>query len=73
MAYVKLKENETVESLIKRFKKQVIAEGIMDEYRKREAYVGPSLKRRLKSEEAAKRDRKLKKQTKKHIDSRLDY
>jgi len=71
MAKVIRRENEDVEQLLKRFKKAVINEGIMDEYRKREYYVAPSLKRRLKSEAAQKRDRKL--QRKKFIDNRLDY
>lgn len=40
--------NETVESMLKRFKKTVQNEGILQELRKREYYVAPSLKARLK-------------------------
>ena len=71
MAKVVKRENEDVEQLLKRFKKAVINEGVLDEYRKKEYYVAPSLKRRLKSENARKRDRKLIK--KKYIDSSYDY
>jgi len=73
MAKVIRKENEDIEALLKRFKKQVINEGIIEEVRKREYYVAPSLKQRLKSEAAQKRDRKLKNKMKKYIDSSLDY
>ena len=73
MAKVIKKENEDIETMLKRFKKAVIEDGILDEYRKREYYVAPALKRRLKSENAQKRDRKLKNKTIKYIDNRLDY
>ena len=71
MAKVVKRENEDIEQLLKRFKKAVINDGVLDEYRKREYYVAPSLKRRLKSEAAQKRDRKL--QHKKYINSSYDY
>ena len=71
MAKVIRRENEDVEQLLKRFKRAVINEGIIEEYRRREYYVAPSLKRRLKSENARKRDRKL--AHTKYIDSSYDY
>jgi len=71
MAKVVRKENEDIEALLKRFKKAVMNEGVLDEYRKREYYIAPSLKRRLKSEAAQKRERKLNR--KKRIDSSYDY
>jgi small subunit ribosomal protein S21 len=56
---VKLKPDETFESLLKRFKKSVMKAGVLQELRKREYYVKPSIKRKLKSEAARKRARKF--------------
>ena len=49
MSEVRLKENESLESALRRFKKQIA------EVRKREAYEKPSVKRKKKSEAARKR------------------
>lgn len=49
---------EAPESLLKRFKKTVQAEGIMGELRKREHYVAPSLKARLKHQAAVRAQRR---------------
>jgi small subunit ribosomal protein S21 len=56
---VKLRPDETFESLLKRFKKSVIKADVLQELRKREYYVKPSVKRKLKSEAARKRARKF--------------
>jgi small subunit ribosomal protein S21 len=56
---VKLRPDETFESLLKRFKKSVIKASVLQELRKREYYVKPSVKRKLKSEAARKRARKF--------------
>lgn len=53
MAEVILQENETFESLLKRFNRRVQQEGIISEVRRREFYEKPSVKRKKK--EAAKR------------------
>ena len=45
-------EKEDIESMLKRFKKKVLAEGTLAELEKRRFYVKPSKKRRLKSEAA---------------------
>ncbi len=55
MAEIKVKDNESLDSAIKRFKKQCTRAGVIAEVRKREAYVKPSIKRRKKSEAARKR------------------
>ena len=55
MAEIKVKDNESLDSAIKRFKKQCTRAGVIAEVRKREAYVKPSVKRRKKSEAASKR------------------
>ncbi len=54
MSEIKIKENETLDSALKRFKRQCAVSGIMSEVRKREHYDKPSVKRKKKSE-AAKR------------------
>ena len=58
MAKVVIKKNEDAESLIRRFKKKVINEGILTELKKRDYYLSPSQKRKEKSKQAQKRLRK---------------
>jgi small subunit ribosomal protein S21 len=52
---VKVKENESLDSALKRFKRTCAQAGIMGEVRKREHYDKPSVKRKKKSEAARKR------------------
>lgn len=56
MAYVKARDNEHVESLIKRFKRKVDNEGILKEFRDRQYYKKPSVKRRAKKKEAERKE-----------------
>lgn len=55
MAEVRVKDNESLESALRRFKKQCARSGVIAEVRKREAYEKPSVKRKKKSEAARKR------------------
>ena len=55
MSSVILKENETLESALRRFKRCCATAGIQQEMRKREHYEKPSVKRKKKSEAARKR------------------
>lgn len=55
MPGVKVKENESFESALKRFKKQCEKAGILSELRKREHYCKPSVKRKRKALAARKR------------------
>ena len=55
MAEVRVKEGESLDSALKRFKRQSQRSGIQAELRKREAYEKPSVKRKKKSEAARKR------------------
>ena len=55
MAGVRIKENEPIESAIRRFKKQCEKAGILSELRKREHYEKPSVKRKKKALAARKR------------------
>ncbi len=55
MSEVRVKDNETLESALKRFKRQCAKAGVLAEVRKREHYEKPSVKRKKKSEAARKR------------------
>ena len=55
MAEIRLKDNESLESALRRFKKQCARAGVIAEVRKREAYEKPSVKRKKKSEAARQR------------------
>lgn len=55
MAEVKVGENESIESALRRFKKKIQKAGILSEVKKRERYEKPSVKRKRKSEAARKR------------------
>ena len=55
MSEVKVKENETLDSALRRFKKNCAKAGIMGEVQKRKHYEKPSVKRKKKSEAARKR------------------
>lgn len=55
MTGVKIRENESIESAIRRFKKQCEKAGILAELRKREHYDKPSVKRKKKAIAAKKR------------------
>ena len=55
MSQVRLKENESLESALRRFKRATSRDGVIQEVRKREHYEKPSVKRKKKSEAARKR------------------
>ena len=55
MSEVRVKDNESLDSALRRFKRQCAMSGIMSEVRKREHYEKPSVKRKKKSEAARKR------------------
>ena len=54
MSQVRVKENESLDSALRRFKRQTSRDGIQ-EVRKREHYEKPSVARKKKSEAARKR------------------
>lgn len=56
--YVKARDGESTDQLIKRFKRVVEASGVMGELKKREYYLSPSQKIREKKKKALKRLRK---------------
>ena len=50
MSSVIVKENESIDSALRRFKRNCAKAGIQQEIRKREHYEKPSVKRKKKSE-----------------------
>ena len=58
MAKVIVKENENLDDALRRFKRQVSRNGTLAEARKREYYVKPGVKRKLKQEAARKARKK---------------
>ena len=55
MSEIRIKENESLDNALRRFKRQCARAGVLNEIKKREHYVKPSVKRKKKSEAARKR------------------
>ncbi len=58
MSVVKVGENESLESALKRFKRKCQKDNILGDLRKKEYYEKPSVRRKKKSEAARKRGNK---------------
>ena len=58
MSEVKIKDGESLENALRRFKRKTARAGVLSEVRKREQYEKPSVKRKKKSEAARKRNSK---------------
>ena len=59
MSEVRVKEGESLENALKRFKRSCAKAGVIAEVRKREHYESPSVKRRKKSEAARAKKKKF--------------
>lgn len=59
MITVKLRQNESFESLLKRFSNAVAQDGILKELKERSRYEKPSVKKRRKRQEKLKEMRKM--------------
>ena len=55
---VHVKDNESLDSALKRFKRNCAKSGVLSDLRKKEYYQSPSVKRRKKSEAARKNKNK---------------
>lgn len=55
MSTVKVGENESLDSALRRFKRKCARDGIIGDMKKKEFYESPSVKRKKKSEAARKR------------------
>ena len=54
----RIRKNESLEDALRRFKRNVSKSGTLSEYRRREYYEKPSVRRKKKSEAARQRKRK---------------
>ena len=59
MSEIRVKENESLDSALKRFKRSCAKSGVLSDHRKKEYYQSPSVKRR-KNSEAARKNRNKK-------------
>ena len=59
MSEVRIRDNESLESALRRFKRMTARSGILAEARKREHYEKPSVKRAREQAESIRRARKL--------------
>jgi len=59
MSEVHIRDNESLDSALRRFKKSCARSGVLSELRRREHYESPSVKRRKKSEAARKNKKKF--------------
>ncbi len=57
MVFVKKQPGETDETLIRKFSRKVIDAGIINEAKRRQFYLKPSLAKKLKQEESRRRRR----------------
>jgi small subunit ribosomal protein S21 len=58
MSGIKVGENESIDSALKRFKRETSKAGVMAEIKKRRHYEKPSVKRKKKSEAARKKKKR---------------
>lgn len=56
MSEVKVGKNESLDSALRRFKRQIQKAGVLAEARRREHYEKPSVRRKKKSEAARKKE-----------------
>ena len=58
MSEIRVRENESLEQALRRFKRQCARAGVLSEVRKREHYDKPSVKRKKKAEAARRKNAK---------------
>ncbi|WDL96336.1 30S ribosomal protein S21 [Alicyclobacillus sp. ALC3] len=58
MSDIKVRKNESLDSALRRFKKQTAKDGVLAEMRKRKHYEKPSVARKKKSEAAARKKKR---------------
>jgi small subunit ribosomal protein S21 len=58
MTEVRVRENESIDEALRRFKRECEKAGIMQEIKKREYYESPSVKRKKKMQEIKRKYRK---------------
>ena len=64
MVYVKAKPGDTSDTLIRKFSRKVISEGVLQDLRKREFYQKPAEVRKERKQEVARKIRRATKKSK---------
>lgn len=59
MSEIHIKDNESLDSALRRFKRSCAKAGVLSELRRREHYESPSVKRRKKAEAARAKRKKF--------------
>ncbi len=60
MVFIKVRDPNNLEDAIKKFKRECEKNGILKEIKRREHYMPPSIKRKIKRQEAERRARRTK-------------
>ncbi len=55
---VKVRESESIDSALRRFKREIVKAGVLSELKKREHYEKPSVRKKKKAEAARKKERR---------------
>ncbi len=58
MSEIKVKDNESLENALRRFKRKCSRAGVLQEARKREHYEKPSVRRKKKAEAARRKNKR---------------
>lgn len=58
MTEIRVGENESLESALKRFKRQCARTGVLSEYKRKECYEKPSVVRKRKLDQAKRKKRR---------------
>ncbi|SMP39513.1 30S ribosomal protein S21 [Anoxynatronum buryatiense] len=58
MSEIKVKDNESLDNALRRFKRQCAKAGVLSEAKKREHYEKPSVRRKKKAEAARRKNTK---------------
>jgi len=59
LVFIKIRENESIEEALRRFKRECERNGVLKEIKRREHYLAPALKRKLKQAEARRKMRRM--------------
>ena len=60
MVFVKIREGESIEEALRRFKRECERNGILKEIKRREHFIAPSVRRKLRTQELQRKLRRLK-------------
>ena len=59
MVFVKIRDGESIEDALRRFKRECERNGILKEIKRREHHLSPGLRRKLKAQEALRKMRRM--------------